>query len=266
MLNIVRDGLWSLIKRYIAAVISTLGVMVLFGWALDRMEYVIMQRMFRTIGLNAVLITAAVGTPLHEIAHFLGCKLFGFEVYEVVLLRPVAFKTDGILGYVSYAQPASGWWASLGAFVTGIAPMLLGSIFIILIVWLVTPELFKAVKKSIDEKMNSKVPLLQCWWAAFTGFWKCFFKLRKWALLRGIICLYLVISTAMHMTISTQDFNNATQGFGIVAALYLIFTLITAAIGTDYKKRALRIGGFIAMVLSIGLIADAVLLLIVFVL
>ena len=86
--------------------------------------------------------------------------------------------------------------------------------------------------------------------------------LRKWAILRGILCLYLVTSIAMHMTCSGQDITNSVKGFGIVALIYLIYAIITAAIGNEYLKRSLRVGGFIASLLSIGLIADGIMLLI----
>ena len=88
------------------------------------------------------------------------------------------------------------------------------------------------------------------------------FSLRKWGILRGVLCLYLVMSVSMHMTISTADFNSAAFGFGVVALIYLIYSVITAAIGNDYVMPALKRGGFIASLLSIGLIADGIMLLV----
>ena len=258
----IRDGLWSIIKRYFYAVVSTIGVFVLFGLILDQLEAIIYTRMASATGHNMVLITGIVGTPLHEIAHWLGCKLFGFKVIDVDLFRPIASKTDGILGYVTYATATDTWWKKLGCFVTGMAPMIMGSVFMILIVWLVIPEVFQTTKKSIEERGKDKIPVLSCWWAAFSGFWKGMFSLRKWGILRGILCLYLITSTAMHMTVSGPDIKSATVGFGIVALLYLVYVVITAIIGREYVISALKRGGFIASFLSIGLLADGILLLI----
>ena len=256
----IRDASWEIAKRFFAAVISTVGVFILFGIVLERLEVIITSRMYQDIGGSAVLVTAVVGTPLHEIAHWLGCKLFGFNVIEVKLLRPIEYKNDGILGYVSYSMSSNSWWSKLGSVITGMAPMILGSVFIILIVYFVTPEIFDSVRKSIYDREESRIPILSCWWAALTGFWKGVISLRKWGILRGVICLYLVMSTAMHMTVSPQDIKSAARGFGIVALLYLIYAIITAAIGNDYKKPALLVGGFISMVLSIGLLSDLLLL------
>ena len=87
-------------------------------------------------------------------------------------------------------------------------------------------------------------------------------SLRKLGILRGILCLYLVMSTAMHMTVSGQDIKSSSVGFGLVAIIYLIYSIVTAAIGNEYVMPALRRGGFIASLLSIGLISDGIVLLI----
>ena len=258
----IRNGIWSVIKRFVLAALSTIGVFILFGWILDKLEYTIYSRMIASSGQNVILVTGIVGTPLHEIAHWIGCKIFGFTVIDVDLFRPVACKSDGILGYVMYSYSGNSWWSKLGCFFTGMAPMIMGSIFMILIVWLIIPEVYACTKKSIENRGEDKIPVLSCWWAAFTGFWKGMFSLRKWGILRGIICLYLVTSTAMHMTVSSQDIKSASAGFGIVSIIILIYAIITAAIGNDYVMPALKRGGFIAAFLSIGLIADGILLLV----
>lgn len=255
-------GAWEVTKRFLCAFLSTAGVFIIFGFILGKLETIIDTRLVMSAGMNAILITAIVGTPLHETAHWIGCKIFGFKVLDVDLLRPVAFKTDGVLGYVKFATNQNNMWSKLGCFVTGMAPMILGSVFMILIVRLCVPEVFEATKKSIENRGKDKIPVLSCWWAAFSGFWKGMFSLRKWGILRGILCLYLVMSVSMHMTISPADFNSAAFGFGVVALIYLIYSIITAAIGNDYVLPALKRGGFIASLLSIGLIADGIMLLI----
>ncbi len=258
----LRHAIWEVIKRFFCAVLSTAGVFIAFGWILERLENIIHTRMMMSVGQDVILVTGVVGTPLHEIAHWIGCKIFGFTVIDVDLLRPVAYKYDGILGYVRYSTSINSWWNKLGCFVTGMAPMILGSVFMMLIVRFVVPEVFESTKKSIEEKSKGGIPILSTWWAAFVGFWKGMISLRKWGILRGILCLYLVMSTSMHMTVSGPDIQSASVGFGIVAIIYLAYSIITAAIGNEYVMPALKRGGFIASLLSIGLISDGIVLLI----
>ena len=73
-------------------VISTLGVVTVFGLILEKLETVINTNLYKSIGSAAVLFTALIGTPLHEIAHWSVCKLFEFNIIDVELLRPIAYK------------------------------------------------------------------------------------------------------------------------------------------------------------------------------
>lgn len=88
------SGLFSVIKRFFVALLSTLGIAVLFGYILERMESIVNARLYETLGRGTTLFTAIIGTPLHETAHWLGCKIFGFNVIEVELLRPFKYRED----------------------------------------------------------------------------------------------------------------------------------------------------------------------------
>ena len=83
-----------------------------------------------TIGWGMYLLFAWIGTPIHELSHFLMCLLFGFKVSEVKLFRPFKGKKDGILGYVNYSYNPKNLYQKIGNFFVGIAPMIGGSIVI----------------------------------------------------------------------------------------------------------------------------------------
>lgn len=258
----LRNAAWDIIKRFFVAAACTIGVFVVFGFILERLEIVVTSQMIKSMGSGAILFTAVVGTPFHEGAHWIGCKIFGFTVTDVELLRPVAYKQDGILGYVSYQMNPDSLWHQLGSVITGMAPMIFGSVFMILMIRFLTPDVFEVTKKSIENRPKHKIPIVSIWWAAFSGFWTGIFRLRKWGIVRGVICIYFVISIAMHMTLSGQDIVSASKGFMLLGILYLIYAIVTAAIGTEYIKPSLKVAGFISALLSIGLIADIIMLLI----
>lgn len=262
LLKDIFSGVLNVVKRFVLTLASTLGVIAVFGIILEKLETVINTKLYRSLGSFAVLFTAAIGTPLHETAHWLICKLFGFKIHDVELLRPVAFKQDGILGYVSYSYDKESIWQNLGCFFSGMAPILLGVIFIVLAVRLIKPEVVRGINEEIKKSRTivSEPSFFVTYSMAFIAFWKNMFKKEKHGILRGIICLYIICSISMHMTLSPQDITASLPGLGILLGLYLIYSIITALIGTDYKVHMAKAAAFIAAFLSIGLVADLVML------
>lgn len=258
----IGGGLINVLKRFLLTIICTLGVVTVFGLLLEKLETVINTNLYKSLGSGAVLFTAAIGTPLHEIAHWLVCKLFGFTIIDVELLRPVAYKTDGILGYVSYTYDRTSTWQTLGCVFSGMAPLLLGVVFIYLVVKLIRPETITEINNAVTDcnREKEKPGFITVYSAAFIGFWKGLFKKSKFGVLKGILCLYIICSISMHMTLSTADIRCAIPGLKVLFGLYLIHAVITAMIGREYVSRLAKTAAFIAAFLSIGLIADMVML------
>lgn len=245
----------SVLKRSATAFLCTLGILMVFGFVIDQLEAITHTYLMSVFGWGAIVFTGLIGTPIHEIGHWLGCKLFGFKVMEVSLFRPLASRNDGILGYVSYSYDRSSLWHQLGCFITGIAPLLFGGVVIILVLRFLMPEVYQRISNRVESaSKNSGIKKgFSVFWAAFSGFWIGLFSLRKWGILRGIICLYIVLSVSMHMSLSRQDLVGASTGFLVVLGIYLIYGLISSALNTDYKKNCIRTASILSSFLSIGL-------------
>lgn len=259
----MRRFIIDFLKRLFLALASTLGIFVLFGLVLDYMESLVNGQLYGVLGGGAILFTAIIGTPLHETAHWLGCKLFGFQVHEFVPLRPLQYRNDGILGYVSYSYNVNSWWQKLGCVFTGMAPMIFGAIFILIVVWLLTPEVLQEIKFRISKIYKGRPSpsiIFRCWWEGFAGFWAAISRLRQWGILRGAVCLYFVMSISMHMTMSMQDIKGAMAGAGILLLIYAVYALLTTVLDMKYTMIAANCAAFLSAILSIGLIFDGALL------
>ena len=249
------------LKRSLYALAATLGILIVFGFVLGWLEARVNSRLSSALGWGAVLLTAAVGTPVHEICHWLMCKLFGLKVVDVALFRPVAARHDGVLGYVQYAWSESSLWQRLGCFFSGIAPLLLGVLVILLVVRLLTPEAWRGISEQLEEKNRKKVGNpFRGLWNGFLGFWSGIFSLRGARIIRGVLCVYIVLSISMHMTLSSADLHGALTGLPVLLLCYLIYGVVTDLLGTDYQKQAARCASLLLSFLSIGLICDIVLL------
>ena len=75
-----------------------MGVLVVCGLLLGFVEGKSTELLYRLFGWGGVLFTGVAGTPIHELGHYLMCRLFGVRVTEVALFRPVAGRADGVLG------------------------------------------------------------------------------------------------------------------------------------------------------------------------
>ena len=213
-------------------------------------------------GWWAVVFTGAVGTPVHEIGHWLGCKIFGFRVVDVALFRPFAGRYDGVLGYVTYSYSGQSTWSRIGSFVTGIAPLVFGCVVILLILRFLTPEIYRRIRDRIDtaykKRGAAKIPSVL--WAAVSGFFTGLFSLRRFGIVRGVLCLYLVTSISMHMSLSAADLKGAAAGFIVIIALYLVYGVIATLLKTDYVKHCAHVAASVAAFLSIGLVFSLIML------
>ena len=246
-------------KRALGAFGATVGVLVVCGLLLGFVEGKSTELLYRLFGWGGVLFTGVAGTPIHELGHYLMCKLFGIQVTEVALFRPVAGRADGILGYVRYAYDPGSLWQRLGSFFVGIAPMVLGVAAILLLLRLLTPEVFRSSSDRLTGALGDRRGPPALLGAACSGFFSGLFRLRGLAILRGVLCLYLVFSISTHMTLSPADLRGAAAGLAVVAALCVLFGAVTTLLGIEVnaalKKTAVVIASFLGVGLAFALLS-----------
>lgn len=210
-------------KRALGAFAATVGVLVACGLVLGFLEGRATGYLYSVLGWTGIVITGLVGTPVHELGHYLMCKLFGFQVFEVALFRPIAGRADGVLGYVRYSYDPTSLWQRLGCFFVGIAPMVLGVVVILLVLRLLTPEVFRKE------------------------------RLRGWGILRGVLCLYLVFSVSTHMTLSTADLQGALPGLLVVALLCLLFGVVSTLLKVEVEGALKQTAKTVAAFFGVGI-------------
>lgn len=235
-------------KRTAGAFGATVGVLIICGLVLGLIEGRATGFLLALFGWGGIVVTGLAGTPIHELGHYLMCKLFGFHVTEVALFRPIAGRTDGVLGFVRYTYDPKSLWQQLGCFFVGVAPMILGVVAILLLLRLLTPEVFRAARERLDRAVRTGLGPLRLLGAVCAGFFGGLARLRGWGVLRGAVCLYLVFSISTHMTLSPADLSGAAVGLVVVALLCLIFGVATTLMGVEaaplLKKTATVVAAF----------------------
>lgn len=116
MMEFIRDCLVGLAQLMVIPFIASLLL-----WAANEMYY----RSFGRYKRKAILITGAIGTPVHELAHAVTATLFGMRVVGMSFYKPD--PQSGTLGYVSYRFTPYNYMHNLGIFFTGMAPLIAGA-------------------------------------------------------------------------------------------------------------------------------------------
>lgn len=107
-----------------------LGAFFLLGFLLSKLNHHIQSNYYRLGGWHAILFTAWIGTPLHELGHVLFCIIFHHKIQAVSLFKPN--KETGGLGYVNHSFNPHSLYQRIGNFFIGAAPLITGTAFLIL--------------------------------------------------------------------------------------------------------------------------------------
>ena len=123
------------------------GVVYLVGFVI----FLLNKLFYRLLGGGRFVcyLTGLVGTPIHELSHALMCLLFGHRIVEMRLFR--VDGKSGTLGYVSHSYRKSNLYHVLGNYFIGVAPILLGTAFLCLMMHLLLPEAFAMFRAYLED-------------------------------------------------------------------------------------------------------------------
>ncbi|WP_254191040.1 histidinol-phosphate transaminase, partial [Clostridioides difficile] len=126
------------------------GIFIVFGLIFSITESLNNKFIFSSFGKIGIIVTGAIGTFVHELSHLIMCLIFMHKINSVKFFRPIESKNDGILGYVSHSYKKDNLYQSIGNFFIGIAPIIGGTVMIILIFKILLPDSYMKVTQNID--------------------------------------------------------------------------------------------------------------------
>lgn len=166
--------------------------------------------------------TGIVGSPVHELAHVVGCTLFRLPIRKIVLYKPD--RSTGQMGYVLFAYCPDSWWHRVGMAVQGIAPLIVGSAVAVLGLGL----------SPYAPQPGSATAIGQWLWAAASTPFPALLALLQTGP-QGVLVAVLVVCVSQHAIPSIADMKVGWQG---AAALLLLFASLAGlsfwALGEDY--------------------------------
>lgn len=188
-----------------------IGVIVIIGLVLGFLRNTSISNYQQKFGRKAIYITGIVGVPVHELSHLVVAKIFGHKIKEVKFFQ--ANNGDGTLGYVNHSYNPKNIYHQIGNFFIGIAPILCGSLLIILLLKIFVP----ASLESTNDLLSANGLFI---------FLKNIFSLANFKRPEFYLFLYLVFSICSHISLSKADIKGAFIGVIFIFLLLLIFNII----------------------------------------
>ena len=164
--------------------------------------------------------TGFFGTPIHELSHALFCLIFMHKIEEISLFQ--IDEESGTLGYVTHSWNKKNIYALIGNFFIGVAPILVGTSLLILLMFLIIPNTFFGINDALavvaKDLDYSQIP---------ATIWNCvliFFKgAGDW---RWWLYLIPVILIALHMNLSKADLKGTLIAIPFLAAIIILLNVI----------------------------------------
>lgn len=214
-MNGITDAVWQLVILF--------GPLIVCITALHFTDSLTQKRMTRHFGWRSNLWTGWLGAPVHEYSHAWMARLFGLRVEKVVPFQPD--RATGRLGYVVIAHDPHSTWQSIGYFFVCHAPLLGGTLALLLLTLLFYPGALQVNLDVTPEQLfNSSLT-------------QAFDQLREivntenFATFKFWIFSYLVLAVGCHLAPSPEDYRNSMRGHGKIMIVALIVLPVFILLG-----------------------------------
>lgn len=244
--------------------VFTVGFIMLYGGLISLCNRFFYDACGNT-AFGIVRLTGYVGTPIHELSHALMCVLFGHTVKKIRMFGDA--KRSKTLGYVEHTYYRRNLYHQIGNFFIGVSPVLAGGAVILLLVRILTPDLYfgmRAETAEIGAVFASRFDgdALLSLLSGIGSVLGVLFSLESLTDWRWWICMVLSFSIAIHMEVSRSDIRSGVRGLGVIAALLLVADIILGLLFpsalTAVTSACVTAGIFIAILMIIPAIFSLV--------
>ena len=213
----------------------------------------------KTFGKDNYVWFCFIGTPIHELCHWIACKIFRHKVTKVKLLSLKEWKKSGQLGCVEHSYNPKKIYQMAGNFIIGIAPIIggIGISYLIMKICLNGGTFIPEIENiSLTTIINS--------------FKQMFVELIGVFSINNIkspmfwLGLFVLANIFLHVSISKADLKNAAIGiifFIILIPLFSILFSFTGIAPADFALWCFKVNFIFLFMLIYGLFIDILILL-----
>ena len=188
----------------------------------------------KAMGYSGMLITG-LGTVIHELSHLIFVILGGMKATEIKLFRPIKGRIDGKLGYVSYSYNKRNFYNKMFLVLVGIAPIIGGTLVLLISLRICFPEIHQFLMSNIID-INSARNIFS--WEFISELYRLvadifvsLFTISNIKTINFWIFIFIVLSVASHMSLSSADVKGAISGIPAMYVLVIIVNFIVILFG-----------------------------------
>lgn len=159
--------------------------------------------------------TGFIGTPIHESSHALMCLLFAHKINEIKFFQ--MDDESGVLGYVKHSYKPKNYYAVVGNYFIGVAPILAGCAILSLSFYFLLPQTYLSIRM-ISVAQGSDI--FKSIGSALKSFFSEIVNWRFWVLLIVNLCI------ALHMNLSDADIKGSLKALPILGILLIAVNLV----------------------------------------
>lgn len=225
-------------------IVYLFGVFFIFGFLLSRIQAATLKNYIRSVGWRGVLWTAWLGTPVHEYSHALIAILFRHKINDVVLFSPDA--STGELGHVAHSYNQKSFYQSLGNFFIGAAPLILGPIILVILLYILVPggrELFSQIPGTFNSLSAVAEGIKSFFFSLFSSA-----NLSNW---RFWIFLYISFCIASHLAPSKADLKGVWRGWLLIVVCLFIANCVARLVNSDITSYIISFSHFLAGMIAV---------------
>jgi len=224
------------------------GIFFFLGFLLATFQTWTNNNYMRAFGWKGILWTAWLGTPFHELGHYLFAKLFFHRVEEVRIFEPNA-ETGG-LGHVEHSYKKRSIYQTLGNFFIGAAPMIFGVGVLTLLVYFILPN-GKDIITQLLEARGSVWDLVK----SIPHVFLMIFSKENISTWYFWLFLYISFAISAHIAPSKYDRKGMWSGFLWIVIIMLLVNITALLLKFDITSYILHSAGYLKVFVAITLYA-----------
>lgn len=219
-MNIFAQAALTLVEQ----LVGLFGVIAVSAVILSWLQRVAHRHYVETWGWRSLYITAWLGTPVHELGHYLFAKIFGHKVHKVALFSP--HSETGLLGQVTHSFERSSLYQRFGNLFVGAAPLIFGPLVIVVLLAFLAPGGREALKILGTYRGD-----LTTIWPIISGAMGQLWQAAHWYTWEFWVFKYAALSIAVHSAPSRKDLHTIFHGLIVLTLALLLANIVAALIG-----------------------------------